>query len=367
MERSATLIRIEAAASGRSRCGICKERIQQGEDRIGTQRKYPFRRFLCTTWHHRHCFELPWSLKTNEAYQPISPAAKIAFVKAARLVVAPSIREIREKALEGNPKCPITGKVLDSSNSHVHHYGPHDFDCIVMSFISKFRVPVHRISYTAGQFSDDTLANAFAAFHDDRKRYLLVHKKANQGILKKRPNFGPCDMCSTCDDLTWIFREGVCDECRAKSKYRHRFLSSHQCLKEFGLAQKDLSGLDFQSMQNPIHTNFSAMRLYRREDVEKKAGEKFGSVQLAYEARRDRVVENQKRRKRAYELAQQFHMNLRKPRSTPIAIASDEFATVGQLRYMRHLGIVAAAGISKSSASEAIAARKRRKCKHKAS
>ena len=363
MERPATLLHIEAAASGRSRCGVCKERIPQGSDRIGTQRKYPFRGFLCTTWHHRQCFELPWALGLDEAIQPVTPEAKKAFTKAARLVVAPGIRELREDALKGNPKCPITGDELDSSNSHVHHYGPYDFDNIVMSFVSKFRVPLHRVSYTAAQFSNDELATAFAAFHDAHKRYLLVHKSANQGILKKRPNFGPCDVCSTCDDLTWIFHEGVCDTCRATPMYRRRFLSSRQCLREFGLGSKDLSGLKFQSMPNPIHVNFAAMRLYRREDVEKKAEDKFGSVDLARGARQDKAVEIHKRRKRLYELARGFHMKLRKPRSTSIAVETDdELATVGQLRYMRQLGIAAVAGISKSSASEAISARKRRKC-----
>ena len=138
MERPATLLHIEAAASGRSRCGVCKERIPQGSDRIGTQRKYPFRGFLCTTWHHRQCFELPWALGLDEAIQPVTPEAKKAFTKATRLVVAPGIRELREDALKGNPKCPITGDELDSSNSHVHHYGPYDFDNIVMSFVSNF-------------------------------------------------------------------------------------------------------------------------------------------------------------------------------------------------------------------------------------
>ena len=116
-------------------------------------------------------------------------------------------------------------------------------------------------------------------------------------------------------------------------------------------------------MPNPIHVNFAAMRLYRREDVENKAEVKFGSVDLARGARQDKAVEIHKRRKRLYELARGFHMKLRKPRSTAIAVESDdELATVGQLRYMRQLGIAAVAGISKSSASEAISARKRRKC-----
>ena len=90
------------------------------------------------------------------------------------------------------------------------------------------------------------------------------------------------------------------------------------------------------------------MRLYRREDVEKKAEDKFGSVGIARGARRDKVVETHERRRRLYELARGFHMILRKPRSTSIAVETDdELATVGQLRYMRQLGIAVVAGISK--------------------
>ena len=45
-----------------------------------------------------------------------------------------------------------------------------------------------------------------------------------------------------------------------------------------------------------------------------------------------------------------FNLKLREPRSTAIAVESDdELATVGQIRYMRQLGIAAVAGISKFS------------------
>ena len=86
---------IEKAKTSRSQCGVCKESIQEGEQRVGTQRWYPFKGFPCTTWHHRSCFDLPWTLSPGEIIPLSTNRSELyaVFVKAARLVISPSVRE----------------------------------------------------------------------------------------------------------------------------------------------------------------------------------------------------------------------------------------------------------------------------------
>jgi hypothetical protein len=347
---------IEKAKTGRSKCGACKENIEEGEQRVGTQRWYPFKGFPCTTWHHRTCYDRPWSLSPGENI----PASNYnesyaAFVKAARLVISPSVREFRETAMQDNTLCPITRESLDASNSHVHHFGPCDFSRIVKSFVSEQNVALHRISYTAAQFSYDTIADSFSAYHEKKKRYLLVHKNANLSVLKNRLDFGPCDVCNRCRRLTWIFQEGVCEKCRSSRQYRRNYMSCRQCRYHFGMDAKDLLDVEYQSMDNPMSKNFAPMRLYRRADVEKLAEEKFGSLETALEVQKAKRLQKHKVRHRNYKMAEAFHMSLRAPRSASIADDhGDAFATPGQLRYLLDLGAEQVVGLSKKSASEAI-------------
>jgi hypothetical protein len=356
----------EKAKTSRSRCGVCKENIQVGEQRVGTQRWFPFKGFPCTTWHHRACYDRPWTLCPGETV-PSSEQRELyaAFVKAARLVVSPSVREFREKIIYDNTlMCPITRQSLDASNSHVHHFGPFDFSRIVKSFISEYQIALHRISYTAAQFSNDALANSFSAYHEKKKRYLLVHQDANLSILKKRPNFGPCDVCSKYRRLTWIFHEGVCKKCRSSRQYRMRYISCRQCHYHFGLDAKDLLGVDYQPMINPISANFAPMHLYCRVEIEKLAEEKFGSLEKTREIQEAKRTRRYNIRHRNYKMAEDFHMNLRAPRSASIANDhGEQFATPGQLRYLLDLGAEPVAGLSKISASEAIDRMKKSKMK----
>jgi hypothetical protein len=357
---------IEKAKTSRSRCGVCKENIQVGEQRVGTQRWFPFKGFPCTTWHHRTCYDRPWTLCPGETV-PLSEQSESygAFVKAARLVVSPSVREFREKIIYDNTlMCPITRELLDASNSHVHHFGPFDFSRIVKSFILDNHVALHRISYTAAQFSNETIANSFSTYHEKKKRYILVHQDANMSILKKMPNFGPCDVCSKCRRLTWIFHEGVCKKCRLSRQYRRKYMSCRQCRYHFGLNAKDLLGVDYQPMSNPFSANFAPMHLYRRVEIEKLAEEKFGSLEKTREIQEAKRTQRHKIRHRNYKMTEAFHMNLRAPRSASIANDhGEEFATPGQLRYLLDLGAEPVAGLSKISASEAIDKMKKSKMK----
>ena len=256
---------IENAKSNRSRCGVCKETIQEGEERVGTQRFHPFKGFPCTTWHHRTCFDCPWHGNQDDVkIVDVSQESFKAFVQAARLVVSPSVQKFRNKSMQEHSFCPITGKSLDASNSHVHHFGPFDFSRIVKSFLRKYRVALHRVSFTAGQFSNESLANSFAAYHERKKRYLMVHQDANLSILKKRKRLGPCDVCFSCRHLTWVFNEGVCKNCRSSPQHRRKYMSARQCRYWYGFTTNNLAGEECQRMTNPISANFAPMRLYKR-------------------------------------------------------------------------------------------------------
>ena len=350
-------LKIELAPTGRSRCGVCKDVILKDEERFGTQRKYPFKGFVCTTWHHRACFERPWSLEIGESNSTKNASdSYAAFAKAARLAVLPSVRSFREKSLDVEcPICPIMGEKLNATNSHVHHFGPYDFRSITKSFIKEFNVATGRISYTAAQFSDSNLESSFANYHEEKKRYLLVHMTANEGVLKRKPNFGPCDCCSTCHRLAWIFDQGFCRKCRKSKEVRRKFLSTRQCNKEFGLTAQDLVGEKYQEMDNPISPNFHKMRLYRRSSIEAIATKKFGSIEAAHLIQESKRIRRREQRDEVYAAARAFHMQLRCPRKTKIASSHhDEFATPGQLRYLRDLDIAFEVGLSKSAASEAI-------------
>jgi hypothetical protein len=289
----------EAAKSGRSRCGVCSNPIACGEQRVGTQRR-GFRGYLMQTWHHEKCYEQPW----GGTIDPPEPTSKqlVPFYSAARLAVRDQVSAFRREELkDGSSVCPITGKTIsDSTNGHVHHFGPTAFKAIADAFVKEQGLDLSLVSYTGGCFSSKSLHTTFQEYHDRQKRFLLVHKDANLSDLRRNPDQGPCDICHESHQLTWIFKEGVCGGCRAKPDYRRNYLSQQQVRQQYGLGGDDLAAVDYQPMRNPTNSNFAPMKLFRKLDIHAVAKNKHGSVEAARELQADKNASIKKRKFEAY-------------------------------------------------------------------
>ena len=171
------------------------------------------------------------------------------------------------------------------------------------------------VSYTGGCFLNKSLHTAFQEYHNTKKRFLLVHKDANLSDLRRNPNQGPCDACKQTRQLTWIFMEGVCDECRGDPGYRQNYLSQQQVKKRYGLSESDLTQVEYQPMPNPRTSNFSPMKLFRKLDVHAIAKSKHGSVEAALKLQTEKDAAIKKRKLQDFSTAASYGMVLRKPRA----------------------------------------------------
>ena len=295
-------------------CGVCSDPITRGEQRVGTQRRC-FKGYVVQTWHHVECYEQPWGGATD----PPKPERTqlIPFYSAARIAIRDQVSAFRSKELEsGSCTCPITGKVVsDSTNGHVHHFGPTDFKAIADAFVKEHAMNLSLVSYTGGCFSNKSLHTAFQEYHNAKKRFLLVHKDANLSDLRRNPNQGPCDACKQTRQLTWIFMAGVCDECRGDPGYRQNYLSQQQVKKRYGLSESDLTQVEYQPMPNPRTSNFSPMKLFRKLDVHAIAKSKHGSVEAALKLQTEKDAAIKKRKLQDFSTAASYGMVLRKPRA----------------------------------------------------
>ena len=102
------------------------------------------------------------------------------------------------------------------------------------------------------------------------------------------------------------------------------------------------------------------MRLYRREDAERLAAKKFGTVEQACQTQARKAKRARKRRLMHYEASKKFSMKLRSPRSTKFvrhANPNVELASRAQIRYFYFMtGEALPLGTSMEDASKEIQA-----------
>lgn len=371
---------IETAKSGRSKCGVCRQPIDKGVLRVGIQKWT--RNYRAVTWHHQYCVdvmpikeeitETQSSIEETKSDQHTTREHTNRFYKAARMAVEKDAKDFRMLQFDGKaPTCPISGQKLTKDNSHAHHFGPHSFEAIVKSFLRDKNIDLRRVSITAGRFSNETLAQAFYDYHWKKARFLLVHATANLSILKLNPRLGPCDICKLPRSLTWIFTSGFCKKCIKSDDFRARFINQKYACRSCCLTPSELAALQFQSLPNPKNSGFAPMKMFRREDVETVAIEKFGSLQTVQQERKIRCDHAHDIRSLRYQAAASFTMILRKERETlqveELSDQGEDDATPAQLRYLMYLGAPRMVGMmSKSLASKKIVEfKEKKKCKSK--
>jgi len=112
------------------------------------------------------------------------------FARACRLAVQADVERFRAAFFnaEAAARCPVYGSPLTPGDSHVHHEGPRNaFSQLVKLFVRENRVRLASVDYLAGRFVDAKLRDAFAAFHAEHAKLVVVSRAANQSALQRQP------------------------------------------------------------------------------------------------------------------------------------------------------------------------------------
>ena len=173
--------------------------------------------------------------------------------------------------------CPISGKSINTTNSHVHHQFPLAFVDIVKLF-SKLYPEIYekaKIS-SCNEFVSYEVRKIFYTFHAEKARLIVVHADENLSSLKKKFDRGKCDKCENVGDL-FYYKEWnlvMCFDCRYKT-----LIYCTEAKYLFRLKNSDLKCIDEIRRPNKVSKNFADHRIYLFTDVIKLAIENHGTLE----------------------------------------------------------------------------------------
>ena len=292
------------AASGRAKCRACNELVAKGAERVSVRlARCMYGRWFSSVQHfHSACWSEDLGVWPASKPSTAAEAARM-FAGAAREAVKTQVAEFRDQHdFASGLFCPLSGEPLTAGNCHVHHAFPSSFKALAVEFVKQHGVLLMQVKYALGRFADEVLARRWAEFHKQRARLMVVHRGANQGLLKYQAfeKLGFCDHCTWPDQLSWVpeFCLALCHDC-----YRYRcFVSQREAQLVYGLRLPDLRDLKFMRRRNPISGNFALMRLFLATKVRSRAVERHGTAAAILErhAKADAAQAAKAEQSRAY-------------------------------------------------------------------